>query len=363
MRFIISGGGTGGHIFPAIAIANALKEIDKNVEILFVGAMGRMEMEKVPDAGYPIKGLRISGLQRKLTLKNLSFPFKVIMSIVKAKNIVREFQPHAAIGTGGYASGPLLYAASRMNIPCLIQEQNAFPGITNKLLAKRVNKVCVAYGGMEKYFSRDKIILSGNPVRQDILSLEGKRDEAMKFFGLDTQKKILLVVGGSLGARTINESIGSNLELLNKNNIQVIWQTGKNYFEIAKQQFKNEYGWLGPFISKMDWAYAAADAVVSRAGAISLSELALVKKPCILIPSPNVAEDHQTKNAMRLVHNDAALLVKDNEARQKLSTEIITLMLDKQKQIKLSENIYRMAYPAAAATIAEAAMKLAMKNK
>src|ERR1035437_1485874 len=339
MRVIISGGGTGGHIFPAIAIANALKEIDKNVEILFVGAEGRMEMEKVPAVGYKIEGLWISGLQRRLTVQNLMFPFKVISSIMRSKKIIRSFRPDAVVGTGGFASGPLLRVATGMKIPALIQEQNSFPGITNKLLGKRVNKICVAYEGMEQCFPKEKIIITGNPVRQDILSLEGKKEKAINFFGLDSNKRTLLVIGGSLGARTINESIMFSLELLAQNNIQLIWQTGKGYIEIAEKTFTKERGWVGAFITKMDLAYAVADIVVSRAGAISLSELALVTKPCILVPSPNVAEDHQTKNATTLVKKDAAILVKDSEAREKLGKEIISLVNDIQIQNKLSKNI------------------------
>ena len=358
MKVIISGGGTGGHIFPAIAIANALKEIDKNVEILFVGAEGRMEMEKVPAAGYKIEGLWISGLQRRLTVDNLSFPFKVMSSIMRSKKIIKSFKPDVAVGTGGFASGPLLRVAARMGIPTLIQEQNSFPGITNKILGRKVDKVCVVYEGMEKYFPKKKIILTGNPVRRDILSLEGKKAEAMKQFELDPTKKTLLVIGGSLGARTINESIFASLELLKQNSIQVIWQTGKGFIEKAQKSFVKHNGWVGAFITRMDLAYAAADIVVSRAGAISLSELAIVKKPVILIPSPNVAEDHQTKNAMALINNNAAVLVKDIEAREKLGKEIIALMNDTQKQLTLAENISKLAFPNSAEVIAKEVIKL-----
>ncbi len=326
-----------------------------------MGAQGRMEMEKVPAAGYKIEGLWISGLQRRLTIDNLSFPFKVISSLMKAKRIIKSFRPDVAVGTGGYASGPLLRVASGMKIPSLIQEQNSFPGITNKWLAPRVNRICVAYEGMEKYFPKEKIRVTGNPVRQDIAFAEGKREAAMKLFGLDAGKKTLLVIGGSLGARTINESIAANLELLEKNNIQIIWQTGKGYIETAEKIFKKELGGLSAFISKMDLAYAAADMVVSRAGAISLSELALVQKPCILVPSPNVAEDHQTKNAMALVKNGAALLVKDSEARDKLGKAIIDLMKDLPLQNKLSTNISKLAFPDAAETIAKEVIQL-VKN-
>ena len=358
MKVIISGGGTGGHIFPAIAIANALKKIDEKTEILFVGAEGRMEMEKIPAAGYKIEGLWISGLQRRWTIDNLFFPFKVISSIMKSKKIIRSFGPDVAVGTGGFASGPLLRVATSANIPTLIQEQNSFPGITNKLLGGRVNKICVAYETMEKYFPKEKIIVTGNPVRQDILSLEGKRVEAMKFFGLNPEKKTLLVVGGSLGARTINESIAGCLELLTKNNIQIVWQTGKGYIETAEKIFNKSNGWVGAFITRMDLAYSCADIVVSRAGAIALSELAIVNKPCILVPSPNVAEDHQAKNAMALTKHEAAILVKDIEAREKLGAEIISLMNDSKKQNNLSENISRLAFPNAAEVIAKEVIKL-----
>lgn len=355
MRVIISGGGTGGHIFPAIAIANALREIDKNTEILFVGAHGRMEMDKVPAAGYKIEGLWISGLQRRFTLNNLSFPFKVIMSLIKSRKIIKTFKPNVVVGTGGYASGPVLFIASVMGVPTLIQEQNFFPGITNKFLAKHVSKICVAYDGMEKYFPRQKIVVTGNPVRKDILSLEGKKDKGLKLFGLNPDKKTLLVVGGSLGARTINETMAMCLETILKNNIQVIWQTGKNYSYSGKVK---EGVWVGAFIAEMDLAYACADLVVSRAGAIAISELATVKKPCILIPSPNVAEDHQTRNAMMLVKHKAAVLVKDSEAKEKLGDQIISLMNDEVMKKKLSGNISLHAHPNAAKVIAEEVIRL-----
>ena len=362
MKVIISGGGTGGHIFPAIAIANALKAIDAKAEILFVGAEGRMEMEKVPAAGYKIEGLWISGLQRRLTLDNLLFPFKVISSLMKSKKIIRSFRPDVAVGTGGFASGPLLRAAAGMNVPTLIQEQNSFPGITNKLLSKRVNRICVAYDGMARYFPKEKIIVTGNPVRQDILSLAGKREEALKFFGLDSSRRTLLVIGGSLGARTINESIAGCFELLIQSGIQIIWQTGKSYTPTFANWGGREGVRMSPFIVRMDLAYAAADVVVSRAGAISLSELAIARKPCILVPSPNVAEDHQTKNAMALVKKDAALLVRDAEAKQKLGAEIISLINDPVKQNKLSENIAKLGYPDAAEAIAREVIKITQQK-
>ncbi|MBC7864832.1 MAG: undecaprenyldiphospho-muramoylpentapeptide beta-N-acetylglucosaminyltransferase [Bacteroidia bacterium] len=305
LKVIISGGGTGGHIFPAVAIANQVKKIVPNAEILFVGALGRMEMEKVPAAGYKIIGLNIAGLQRKLTLSNFSFPFKLISSMIKAKKIIKEFAPDIAVGTGGYASGPTLKAACNKGIPALIQEQNSYPGITNKILSKKVNKICVAYEGMEKFFPKEKIILTGNPVRMDIENTRTKKEEGLKFFGLQPGKKTLLIIGGSLGARTINQSIGAGINKFAEAGIQVLWQTGKNYFETAKQQtshLKEKGIFAFDFITKMDFAYAVADCVVSRAGASSVSELCIVKMPCILVPSPNVAEDHQTKNAMALVY-------------------------------------------------------------
>ena len=363
MKVIISGGGTGGHIFPAIAIANALRKIDKAAEILFVGAKGRMEMEKVPAAGYKIEGLWISGLQRRWTIDNLSFPFKVISSIVKSRKIIRSFSPNVAVGTGGFASGPLLRAAAGMKIPTLIQEQNSFPGITNKILGKKANKICVACEGMEKYFPKEKIIVTGNPVRQDILSLEGKSEEAFRDFSLNPKRKTVLFLGGSLGARTINQSVADNMDLLIKNNIQIIWQTGKSYVNFASEVTSHLPGEdngvrVYGFISRMDFAYACADIVVSRAGAIALSELAIVKKPCILVPSPNVAEEHQTKNAMNLVKHDAAILVKDGEARKKLGATIISLMNEIQRQKKLSENISRLSFPNSAEAIAKEVIKL-----
>lgn len=361
---IISGGGTGGHIFPAIAIANAIKAKQPDAEILFVGAEGRMEMEKVPAAGYKIVGLRISGFQRKLSLKNFLVPFKIIASMLKSARIIKEFKPDVAVGVGGYASGPLLQTAVRKKIPALIQEQNSFPGITNKILAKRVDKICVAYSGMEKFFPAKKIIITGNPVRQDITDLQQKRSEAYKFFGVDPGKKTLLVIGGSLGALTINESIAGCLKLLAENNIQVIWQTGKSYYETARQIFNSSpggRGWVGAFITRMDFAYSIADMVVSRAGAISVSELCIAAKAVILVPSPNVAEDHQTKNAMALVNQNAALLVKDAEARTILGKKIMELANDEMLKNSLEKNISRMARKDAAAVIAGEVIALAKK--
>lgn len=363
LKVIVSGGGTGGHIFPAVAIANEIKKMVPDAEFLFVGAEGRMEMEKVPAAGYKIVGLWISGLQRKLTPANLSFPFKVISSMFKARKIVNEFQPDVVIGTGGYASGPTLRAASGKGVPTLIQEQNSFPGITNKILSKKVNKICVAYEGMERFFPKEKILFTGNPVRQDISGVSNKRDEAIAFFGLDANKKTILIIGGSLGARVINEAIGAGLEDFNKNNIQIVWQTGKGYIETARSQASNFPNVkVFDFISRMDLAYAVSDCIISRAGASSVSEIQIIGKPCVLVPSPNVAEDHQTKNAMALVNKKAALLVKDIEAKNTLINTSIDLMKNETLQAELKENILKMAMPGAASVIAKEALKLANYN-
>ncbi len=357
----MSGGGTGGHIFPAIAIANAIKTLRPDTEFLFVGAEGKMEMEKVPAAGFNITGLWISGFQRKLSLSNLAFPFKVISSLLKAKKIFKSFKPDAVIGTGGFASGPMLNVSAKLGAVTLIQEQNSYPGITNKILSKRVDRICVAYSGMDKYFPKEKIILTGNPVRQDILNLGGKRERGLEQFGLSSNKKTILVIGGSLGARTINESILNCLEAFEKNGIQLLWQTGKAFFEIANQaitRYANKGIKVFDFIMNMDYAYASSDLVISRAGAISISELCLVKKPCILIPSPNVAEDHQTKNAMALVTHHAALIIKDNEAREKLCSETLALINDIERCDKLSENIGRLAFQDSANAIANEVLRL-----
>jgi UDP-N-acetylglucosamine--N-acetylmuramyl-(pentapeptide) pyrophosphoryl-undecaprenol N-acetylglucosamine transferase len=366
-RIIISGGGTGGHIFPAIAIANALKEkCNGQVEILFVGAEGRMEMEKVPAAGYKIEGLWISGLQRKLTLKNLSFPFKVISSLLKAKKIMKMFRPDAVVGTGGYASGPMLRVASNAGIPTLVQEQNSFPGITNKILAKKVDRICVAYEGMQKYFPASKIVLTGNPVRQDILKLDGKKARGQEFFGLDPSRKTILVIGGSLGARTINESMLAGIDAFAKNNIQLIWQTGKTFYaqaSVATAALRLQGITAHEFISKMDYAYAAADIVISRAGASSVSELCLVKKASILVPSPNVSEDHQTKNAMALVNHGAALLVKDAAASSELVEKAMALISDEALKAKLETSIAKMAYADSALVIANEILNLINNRK
>lgn len=360
-KIILSGGGTGGHIFPAVAIANELKKIIPNSKILFVGALGRMEMEKVPKAGYEIIGLPIAGLQRRFTLSNLTFPFKLISSLLKARKIIKEFSPDVVIGTGGYASGPILRAATNKGIPTLIQEQNSFAGITNKILGAKVNKICVAYEGMEKFFPKEKIVFSGNPVRQDIVNVHEKRKEAIEFFKLDPNKKTILVIGGSLGARTINLAMAKGLEELAKNDLQLIWQTGKNYFETAKERTtsyssKNIYSF--DFIQRMDLAYACADIVVSRAGASSVSELCNTGKPCILVPSPNVAEDHQTKNAMALVNKGAAILVKDMDADSILIKRTIDLAQNSETQKDLSKKISELAIYNSTEIIAQEVLKL-----
>jgi UDP-N-acetylglucosamine--N-acetylmuramyl-(pentapeptide) pyrophosphoryl-undecaprenol N-acetylglucosamine transferase len=365
-RIIISGGGTGGHIFPAIAIAKAVQKLTPDAQILFVGAKGRMEMEKVPAAGYEIEGLWISGLQRKLTLKNLMFPFKVISSLMKARRIVRSFKPDVAVGVGGYASGPLLKAAASMGKNTLIQEQNSYPGITNKLLSKNADKICVAYDGMDRWFPSNKILKTGNPVREEVTQLDGIREEALAHFGLNPSKKTVLVVGGSLGARTINESIKKCLQDFVDQDIQLVWQCGKFYYEDCKE-FASSYNQdlikVHQFITTMNYAYAAADIIVSRAGAMSISELSLVKKPCILVPSPNVAEDHQTHNAMSLVNKGAAVLVKDVEARETLGKEILSLLSDEEKRSSLSANISLLGLAGASEQIAREVLALAETNK
>ncbi|NOQ92581.1 MAG: undecaprenyldiphospho-muramoylpentapeptide beta-N-acetylglucosaminyltransferase [Flavobacteriaceae bacterium] len=344
VKILLSGGGTGGHIYPAIAIANELKSRYTDAKFLFVGANDRMEMEKVPQEGYEIVGLNISGIQRNLSFKNLSFPFKLIQSLVKAGKVINTFKPDVVIGTGGFASGPTLYMANRKNIPSLIQEQNSYPGITNKLLAKKVQKICVAYDGLDKYFPEDKIIKTGNPVRQDLLDIESKREEAYSFFKLDKNKKTLVVLGGSLGARVINQTIEKNLEFILANNVQVIWQTGKLYFEEYKKYNKTNDVQTYDFVKNMDLLYAAADVIISRAGAGSISELCIVGKPVVFIPSPNVAEDHQTKNALSIIKNDAALMIKESELESFQKT-LEDLIKDKEKQKRLSKNIKHMALP------------------
>jgi UDP-N-acetylglucosamine--N-acetylmuramyl-(pentapeptide) pyrophosphoryl-undecaprenol N-acetylglucosamine transferase len=353
MKVIISGGGTGGHIFPAISIANALKNIDTSVSILFAGAEGRMEMEKVPASGYDIVGLPVAGLQRRLTVKNLSFPFKLLKSLNKAAAIIRDFKPDIVVGVGGYASGPALWEAQRMGIPTLIQEQNSYAGLTNKLLAKKADAVCVAYQSMERFFPEKKIYYTGNPVRQDLFGLNSIRDEAAKFFGFDSETPVVLALGGSLGARTINESIADSLDRFENSNIRLIWQTGKHYFPTASKLAEGKpHVKVFDFIYKMNYAYSAADIIISRAGAGTISELCIVGKPAVLIPSPNVAEDHQTKNAMALVNKDAAIMIKDGDAKSRLAATVIELINNKPLIDRLSRNISALAMPDAAEEIA-----------
>ncbi len=365
LKIIISGGGTGGHVYPAIAIADAIKKIRPDSQIQFVGAIGKMEMEKVPEAGYPIIGLWISGFQRKFTLNNLLFPVKLAHSMWKASQIVKEFAPHVVVGVGGYASAPVMKAAHAKNIPTIIQEQNGYAGVTNKLLAAKADKICIAYPDMERYFPKDKLVFTGNPVRKDITNLTGLIKEALPYFGLNISKKTLLVLGGSLGARTINESIAAGINELLAADIQVIWQTGKFYYEEFSAPYKigkPEGLHIAPFISRMDYAYAVADVVVSRAGALSISELCITGKPVVLVPSPNVAEDHQTKNAMALVNKEAALMVKDNEARQILIPTISALIRDTTRQKVLQKNILELAKPQAALEIAQEIIAIAEKQ-
>ena len=376
-KIIISAGGTGGHIYPAIAVAQALqKRLNNDVEFLFVGASDRMEMEKVPKAGYKIEGLWISGLQRRITYKNLLFPIKVISSVLKSFGIINRFKPDAVIGFGGYASSAVLYAASLKKLPTLIHEQNSYAGITNKILKDKVNTICVAYDNMEKFFPANKLVKTGNPIRQDLLDVSSKKQQAMEFFKLDANKKTILVIGGSLGARTINESIFEGLDKIKEANVNLIWQTGKNFQINAKNEIRNskksansfennsslEFDFsifkIFDFIYEMDMAYAAADVVISRAGALSIAELAQVAKPVILVPSPNVAEDHQTKNAMALVNKNAAILVKDIDAKNNLVSETLNLITNENKQAELVNQIKTFAMPNAAELIVDEVIKL-----
>lgn len=364
LRVIISGGGTGGHIFPAVSIANAIKALRPDAKILFVGALGRMEMQRVPAAGYDIKGLPIQGFDRKNLLKNFKVLFKIWKSQRMAKQIIKEFRPQVAVGVGGYASGPTLNMAAAKGIPCLLQEQNSYAGVTNKLLAKKASKICVAYEGMERFFPADRIMLTGNPVRQQLLDTDITREEALTTFGLDTTKKTVLIVGGSLGARTLNESVLQHLDLIRQSEVQFIWQTGKYYSaEISERMKGQELPNLvvTDFISDMGAAYKAADVVVSRAGAGSISEFCLLGIPVILVPSPNVAEDHQTKNAMALVNKQAAIYVKDADAPQQLIQMALDVVRDADKLQLLHENILKMALPASAEIIAKEVIKLAEK--
>ncbi len=360
-KIIISGGGTGGHIFPAVAIANALKQISPNCEILFVGAKGRMEMEKVPAAGYKIVGLNISGIQRGSILKNLSLPFKVLSSVRAAMKLIADFKPDAVVGVGGYASGPLLYAASLKKVPYLIQEQNSYAGITNKLLGKGAAKICVAFEGMEEFFPAEKILLTGNPVRQSVVEIKDKHHAGAELLKMNPLKKIILVTGGSLGAGTLNKSIEKHLPELIAKDVQVIWQTGKYYFGGIMERLGPNYHpniHIMEFLNRMDLAYAAADLIISRAGAGTIAELGLIGKPVILVPSPNVAEDHQTKNALALVQKDAAIMINDRSAEDTLVSEALKLLINKERCELLGENIGKMAFQNADLVIAGEVLKL-----
>ena len=374
MKYLISGGGTGGHIFPAVSIANALREADPSCEILFVGALGRMEMERVPQAGYSIIGLPVKGFDRSRPWRNIRVVIDLIRSMIQARHIVRDFRPDVGIGVGGYASGAAMKVAAKMGVPILLQEQNGFAGVTNKLLKDDAKKICVAYEGMERFFPKEKIILTGNPVRQNLTT--GTKADAIKYFNdefgmqFSTEKKTLLIIGGSLGARTINESIIAHLPELINSDIQVIWQTGKNYFancetalkeNNSKFNIQNSTLLVTDFVSQMPLAYALADLVISRAGASSISELCLLGKPSILVPSPNVAEDHQTHNAMALVNKQAAVLVKDKEAKDSLISTALSLMQDNAQLEELHKNILKLALPDSARLIAEEVMKLAKR--
>jgi len=362
LRVIISGGGTGGHIFPAVSIANAVKALRPDAKILFVGALGRMEMQRVPAAGYEIKGLPIQGFDRKHLLKNIKVLYKIWKSQRMAKKIIREFRPQVAVGVGGYASGPTLNKAAAMGIPCLIQEQNSYAGVTNKLLAKKAAKICVAYEGMERFFPAEKIMLTGNPVRQSLLETTVTREEALRSLGLDPAKKTVLLVGGSLGARTVNESVLRHLDLVEQSGVQFVWQTGKYYYADIQERLKGrELPNLKvmDFITDMGAAYRAADLVISRAGASSISEFCLIGKPVILVPSPNVAEDHQTKNALALANRDAALYVRDADAPDTLLQLAVETVNDAAKLASLSQNVLKLALPNSAEIIAKEVIKLA----
>lgn len=372
MRYLISGGGTGGHIFPAVSIANALLEADNDAYILFVGALGRMEMERVPEAGYQIVGLPVRGFDRQRPWRNLSVVWDMLRSMWQVRGIIREFKPDVAVGVGGYASGAAMKMAARMGIPVLLQEQNGFAGVTNKLLKNDAKTICVAYEGMERFFPKEKLLLTGNPVRQDLVN--GDKQRAIQYFNskfgvqFNAQRPTLLIIGGSLGARTINESIMDALPLLNLTDIQVIWQTGKVYAETcqkAMQQMDNDQRRIvcTPFLSNMPDCYALADLVISRAGASSISEICLLGKPSVLVPSPNVAEDHQTHNAMALVRRDAAVLVKDSEARRELIPQTLPLIQDWQRLKILAQNAKAMGMPDSAKTIAHEVMRLAKQSK
>lgn len=364
-RFIISGGGTGGHIFPAVAIANEIRAREPEAEILFVGAEGKMEMEKVPAAGYKIVGLKIQGIKRSLSISNLMVPFKLMRALRDASRIIKEFKPDAVIGVGGYASGAVLFSAAQKKIPTLIQEQNSFPGITNRILSRKVKRICVAYEGMERFFPASKIVMTGNPVRSEIVAPGNARNDAFSFFEMDPSRFTVLVVGGSLGARSVNSAMVGCVRKLVENGIQVLWQTGKGNAEQAREAVQN----LGDgvkvheFIARMDLAYAVADLVVSRAGAIAVSELCLVKKPCILVPFPFAAEDHQTSNAKALSDNGAAILLRDDLVKEKLGTEILSLYADENRRKSMAESMAKLGRPDAAAQITDEIFNLIATRK
>src|SRR5690554_5144445 len=364
-RIVISGGGTGGHIFPAVSIARALQLIEPDTQILFVGAHGRMEMEKVPAAGFKIIGLDIQGFNRNSFLKNWSLPFKLLASLRKANRILRDFKPHVAVGVGGYASGPLLYAAGRQNIPYIIQEQNSYAGITNKKLSRKANKICVAFENMDKFFPADKILLTGNPIRKESVDTHGKRDEALQFFNLSAQRKTVLLIGGSLGSLTLNNSAFAAISKIIDRDIQLIWQCGNYYYDSFKNKLPHEFEHqikLFPFLQQMDLAYAAADVIVSRAGAGTIAELCVVGKPVVLVPSPNVAEDHQSVNARALADKDAAVVVTDDNAQEFLMDVVIELLNNEVHCTELALNIMKMAIYNADEVIAKEVLKLAEGN-
>lgn len=363
-KVIVSGGGTGGHIFPAVSIANELKDRLPEVDILFVGALGKMEMERVPAAGYRIVGLPVMGFPRKPSFRMFTFFWKLLQSMRLANKIIDDFKPDVAVGVGGFASGPILKAAVRKGVPAVLQEQNSYAGVTNKLLASKVNKICVAYPKMERYFPAEKIVLTGNPIRRNLIDAVVNKGEALEYFKLNAEKPVVLLVGGSLGARTLNESVIAGLELIRQSDVQVIWQTGSYYYkEMQERLGKNTPGNLLPveFVSRMDVAYAVADVVISRAGAGTISELCLLGKPSVLVPSPNVAEDHQTKNAMALVDNQAALLIKDADSKAELLKETFKLLADKPRLKSLSENIRKLGRPDAAKEIVDVILEVLKK--
>lgn len=366
LKVIVSGGGTGGHIFPAVSIANELKERFPETDILFVGALGKMEMERVPAAGYRIIGLPVMGFPRKPSFKMLTFFLKLFKSMRMANRVIADFKPDVAIGVGGFASGPVLKAAVRNGVPAVLQEQNSYAGVTNKLLAARVNKICVAYPHMERYFPAEKIVLTGNPIRKNLIEAVVNKSVALEYFKLDAEKPVVLIVGGSLGARTLNESVMANIELIRETEAQIIWQTGSYYYKEMLERLGNETpANLHPmeFVSRMDLAYAVADVVISRAGAGTISELCLLGKPSVLVPSPNVAEDHQTKNAMALVENEAALLIKDADSREQLMKETFSLLNDKSRLKSLSENIRKLGRPHAAKDIVDVILAVVESQK